>query len=404
MKLILVGINHTNLTLDQRQSFYFRESDKLAFSTQLSILSIDQVLILSTCNRSEVYMIVKDDFDPNQAKKLFVDYFHHDSDSIIVAQKKEALTHLLQVACGLQSMVVGEDQILHQIKDALSWTMEQGFTGKELNYIFQNVIGFSKRMRHTYALSSQALSVSYIGYLYLLDTLKSTDTIMILGSGEMSKLMLKYLVNHKIYLVNRTYEKVKDYLNDKVRYIPFDQRYNYLDQVNVVVSATSSPHLVIEKQKAKLTHSITFLDLAMPRDIDLKLKDDPLVTLIDMDNLEEISKKHLEKRKEIAITIQEECEKETDRINHEMELMKHDEVISKMQQNYLDLSKSTYDLLIHKLDLNNREKYILKKVLDTQFLRLMKEPIYLMRNSEEDKQKSYNDLMQDILNLKEEDE
>ena len=403
MKFMVVGINHANLSLDERGNFYFRESDKLAFSLKLQDHSILQSLILSTCNRSEVYAIADDSFDETILKELFVGYFHQANDHIVLLSNQEALNHLLEVSCGLQSMVIGEDQILHQIKDALSWSMEQKFTGKELNYIFQNAIGFSKRMKNTYSLSEHPLSVSYIGFLSIIEKMKPTDTVMILGSGEMSQLMLKYLANYRIYLVNRTFDKVKMYLNDKVTYVPFEARYQYIHKVDVVISATSSPHLVFDSDKFTMMHPTIFLDLAMPRDIDIRFKDHPLATLIDMDDLKEISNTQLQKRQEIALKVKEECEKETKEMINQLSLMKHDNLIQKMQQNYLDISNSTYELLNNKLDLNAHEQYVLKKVLNTQFLRLMKEPIRLMKNASEADQLKYKELMENLLNLKEEE-
>ena len=147
MKLVVVGVNHEEMDMDERKLFYFHESDKLAFSTKLLDLMIDQVCILSTCNRSEVYVMCDDSFDESKLKEAFLSYFHQDNPHIMLLSKEEALLHLLEVSCGLQSMVVGEDQILHQIKEALSWTMQQKFGGKELYYILQNVISFAKTMR-----------------------------------------------------------------------------------------------------------------------------------------------------------------------------------------------------------------------------------------------------------------
>ncbi len=401
MKFIVTGVNHETKKLDERKNFHFRDSDKLAFSTQLLNQHIHSVLILSTCNRSEVYVIADDAFDQNELKKAFFSYFNQAYDQGEVLCDEDALLHLLEVACGLQSMVIGEDQILHQIKDALAWTMQQHFSGKELNYIFQNVIKFAKDMRTRYAISEHPLSLSYIGYLFLKECLKENDKVMIAGIGEMSQLMIEYLKDYEIYIVNRTYEKVIPYLSDKIHYVEFEDRYDYLNKVNAVVSATASPHTIFNRDKLDNQHPLVFLDLAMPRDIDRSIKDMPDMRLVDMDDLQSISDVHLMKRKEICEKIRVECKIQVESMIKELKLMKSDTLIQQLQKRYMDLSDETYELLIKKLDLNPKEQYILKKVLKTSFLRLMKEPVQVLKNKDNKEQEQYIELVSTLFDLKE---
>lgn len=399
MKLVVVGVNHEEMDMDERKLFYFHESDKLAFSTKLLDLMIDQVCILSTCNRSEVYVMCDDSFDESKLKEAFLSYFHQDNPHIMLLSKEEALLHLLEVSCGLQSMVVGEDQILHQIKEALSWTMQQKFGGKELYYILQNVISFAKTMRSTYAMSEHPLSVSYIGYQCLQEYLKVGDKIMICGIGEMARLMLEYLKGYSIYLVNRTYENVKPYLNDHTTYVPFDNRYDYIEDVDIVISATASPHVLFKKEKLSSRPQV-FLDLAMPRDIDHSIKTMKNKVLIDMDDLKSISLQQLEKRKEICEIIKKECILKKDELLQGLAHMKSDNIIQRMQARYLDISDETYQLLKNKLDLSPREDYILKKVLKSSFLRLMKDPIRVLK-SDDFNQQQYIEFVEKMLETKE---
>ena len=399
MKLVVVGVNHEEMDMDERKLFYFHESDKLAFSTKLLDLMIDQVCILSTCNRSEVYVMCDDSFDESKLKEAFLSYFHQDNPHIMLLSKEEALLHLLEVSCGLQSMVVGEDQILHQIKEALSWTMQQKFGGKELYYILQNVISFAKTMRSTYAMSEHPLSVSYIGYQCLQEYLKVDDKIMICGIGEMARLMLEYLKGYSIYLVNRTYENIEPYLNDHTTYVPFDNRYDYIEDVDIVISATSSPHVLFKKEKLSSRPQV-FLDLAMPRDIDHSIKTMKNKVLIDMDDLKSISLQQLEKRKEICEIIKKECILKKDELLQGLAHMKSDNIIQRMQARYLDISNETYQLLKNKLDLSPREDYILKKVLKSSFLRLMKDPIRLLK-SDDFNQQQYIEFVEKMLETKE---
>lgn len=399
MKLVVVSVNHANLKMDQREVYHFRESDKLAFSTQLLDANIDQSVILSTCNRSEVYVCAEDDFDKQQLKRLFLAYFHQEDASLELYSGIEAISHLLKVACGLKSMVVGEDQILHQIREAYEFSKSQKFTGKEINYIFQNVLGFASSMRSTYAISEHPLSVSYIGYQWLAPHLNKEDKIMICGIGEMSQLMMEYLKDYELVIVNRTKEKVLPFLNEKRSYVAFEDRYEALKDVCVVISATSSPHYVFKEERVP-NQPYIFLDLAMPRDIDVKLKERRNCQLIDMDDLQFVSSQELQKRQEICKVIEEECEKQQQVIFVGLQEMKSDSLIQKMQTRYLDISEETFELLKHKLNLTPKEEYVLKKVLKTSFLRLLKDPVRLLKTKDVHLQEQYISLVSELFDLK----
>ena len=396
MKLLMIGINHEILNLDERKDFYFRESDKYEFSTLLLDALIDQTVILSTCNRSEVYVFVEDHFDEERLKQLFLNFFGKPDTTLLYFKKnRQAMLYLLEVACGLRSMVIGEDQILHQIKESYQWALQQHFTGKEMNYLFHQILTFAKKMKNEYAISNHPLSLSYIGYQYIVNKINEDDTVMICGGGEMAVLMMEYLQNHEMYIVNRTYENVKAYLNDKRKYVPFQQRYQYLDQVKLVVCATGSPHVIFQNEKISDDHDLIFLDLAMPRDVDHRLSE--RFQVIDMDVLQQASSKQLEKRKKIADLIEIECQNFVDEIADGLQMMKSDNLIQRMQERYLHLSDETYQLLEHKLQLSAKEQYILKKILKTSFLRLLKDPVRLLKEGDKQQQDQYIELLEKMI-------
>lgn len=395
MKLLMVGVNHEILNLDDRKKFYFRESDKYAFSTLLLDEMIDQTVILSTCNRSEVYVFVEDDFEDNKLKQIFLQYFHQKDTHLYLKSGKKAILYLLEVACGLKSMVIGEDQILHQIKEAYNWALQQHFTGKEMNYLFNQVLSFAKKMKREYAISNHPLSLSYIGYQYIKDDLHENDRIMICGAGEMAQLMMDYLKDYQIFVVNRTYENVKDFLNEKRKFVAFDDRYDYIDQVKLIVSATGSPHVIFKDENIHVDHELVFLDLAMPRDIDIRLS--KRYKVIDMDTLQLSSKAQLEKRKEIAQKILDECHLFLDSLVDGMQSMKSDNLIQRMQERYINISDETYELLNRKLSLTSKEQYLLKKILKTSFLRLLKDPVRLLKEGNQKQQEQYIELLDKMI-------
>lgn len=395
MKLLMVGVNHEILNLDDRKDFYFRESDKYAFSTLLLDEMIDQTVILSTCNRSEVYVFVEDDFEDEKLKYIFLQYFHQKDRNLYLKSGENAILYLLEVSCGLKSMVIGEDQILHQIKEAYNWSLQQHFTGKEMNYLFNQVLAFAKKMKREYAISNHPLSLSYIGYQYILNDLQKGDKVMICGSGEIAQLMMEYLKEHEMYIVNRTYDNVKEFLNEKRKFVAFEDRYNYIDQVKLVVSATGSPHIVFKNENIHVDRELVFLDLAMPRDIDIHLA--KRYKVIDMDTLQLSSKKQLEKREIIAQKILNECHMFLNVLVDGMQSMKSDNLIQRMQERYIHISDETFELLNRKLYLTSKEQYLLKKILKTSFLRLLKDPVRLLKNGDKKQQEQYIELLDKMI-------
>lgn len=395
MKLLMVGVNHEILNQDDRKAFYFRESDKYAFATLLLDEMIDQTVILSTCNRSEVYVFVEEDFDEQRLKDIFLDYFQQNDHGIYLKSHQEAMLYLLEVACGLKSMVIGEDQILHQIKDAYTWSLNQHFTGKEMNYLFHQVLSFAKKMKRDYAISTHPLSLSYIGYQSIVGDLNEMDKVMIVGSGEMAQLMLEYLKEYEIYLVNRTYDNVKKFIREHIHYVPFEKRYDYLSQMKLVVCATGSPHTIFKKDKITFQQDLIFLDLAMPRDVDRELSQ--RYKVIDMDQLHSLSKEQLKKRKNIAKEIEHQCYLFLDELVHGLQIMKSDSLIQRMQERYMNISEETYELLNRKLQLSSKEQYLLKKILKTSFLRLLKDPVRLLKEGNKEQQEQYIKLLDKMI-------
>lgn len=402
MKLYAVSINQSFSDMDERKQFYFNESDKIAFSHQLLGENVSAVVILSTCNRSEVYIMDDHTFDGQALASAFLHYFHQEGHSLEIYSDKQAIQHLLEVACGLKSMVIGEDQILHQMKEAFNWTMEQHFSCKEMNFLFQNVIRFARQMRSEYAISEHPLSVSYIGYQCIKEYLKPDSKIMICGIGEMSQLMIDYLKDETLYLVNRTYDKVAPYLQGKRTYVPFEKRYEWLEEIDIVVTATASPHTIFQSQKIATTKPLIFLDLAMPRDVDSQLRERDKTIVIDLDDLQRISAQELQKRQSICLTIQERCVAETENIAKGLSVMKSDSTIQALQNRYLHISDETYQILRKKINLTPKEDYILQKVLRASFLRLLKEPVALLKSHDDMQQQQYIELIHHLMNGREE--
>ena len=377
MKLAVVGISHKELAIDARGCFHFTDSQKLEFAGLLLEKGIEQCVILSTCNRSEVYFMYQNN-EVQSVKDLYIDYLA-DSPAIFTYQGKEAIFHMLSVACGLESMLVREDQILGQVKQAYDFTRNMQIGGKEINLIFAEVIHFVKQIKTEFSQPSLSLSHVAIDHLKKNMTLNQKK-IMIVGAGEVALSCLPYLYpQNEIYLANRTSSRVKD-IKQKypdIQYITFDERLKYLNEIDVLISATSSPHYIFYAKDFINTHLIA-IDLAIPRDIEKN----KYVECIDFESLQQEIDVNNQLRQQDEICIHQRIKEEVEVIETKLSSIQNDYMIQSLQAKSLEMAERTYQILINKLDLSQREQYILQKTLKASFLQMIREPIHYIKTKE----------------------
>lgn len=313
MEIAVIGISYKKADIDIRGKVAFTASQKIEITKELINLGIPEVLILSTCNRSEIYIATRNmNNDIKLVKNLYIKMAGSKILSYIYIKKFEnSIEHIFQVATGLDSLVIGEDEILSQLKSAMNFAHEQKSCKKYLDKVVRESITFSKKVKSAYRLSENKLSVASIGVEFLKKKFGNLmdKNILLIGTGDMGQLILKYLEFEEIenlYLTNRTMNKEKmNFLIDKnIKLIEYNERYEYLSKMDIVISATSSPHVIIKLEECPtFNKEITFLDMAVPRDIDSKLEKENFVDIITLDTLNQIADEHLNMRKDIGIQI-----------------------------------------------------------------------------------------------------
>ena len=177
MNVAVIGLSHQEAPIEIREMASFSEAKKIEATSMLLDLGIEEVIILSTCNRSEIYIASSTlDEDIKLVKDFYSRYFKSDkiSDYIFIKKKDEAINYLYRVCSGLDSIVIGEDQILGQVKDALMTAMELDASKKFMNKLFREAITTAKNIKSTYKISENPLSISYIGVKFL----KEKDTLL----------------------------------------------------------------------------------------------------------------------------------------------------------------------------------------------------------------------------------
>lgn len=328
--LAVFGINHKRAKSDIRGKIALNTS-LLAEALNIPRRMFDEVILLSTCNRMEIYVADQDNLKgrlKSYVKGLFNIEEEHISRFYFFSQK-EALSHLIKVASSLDSMIVGETEILGQLKAAYNLALEKKAAKKTLSRIFQYAFRVAKRIRTETNIAKGNYSIPSIACCVASERLQGLKdkTAMVIGGGKISCITIKNLIEKgtkTIFIANRTFKKTEE-LAKRFGLIGLNfndcfERFNICD---LIISQTSSPHYIIRKDDIPPLRKrpLVLIDLAIPRDIEETIKEMEDVFLYDIDSFQEISNKTLKERegeiKKALLIIEEEVNNPlVDFLNH----------------------------------------------------------------------------------------
>lgn len=295
----LLGIKK-NTGVEIREKLSLSTKKKKEYTKKL-LQYFDEVIILSTCNRTEIYYNGSLKGEVSVAKIFEVlEWDINLKENCFYLEEIDTVKHLMEVVCGFHSKILGEDQILGQIKEAYSSSIESEAIDHELQRLFQEAITCGKKFRtegrlYEIPVSSASISVS--------EAIKNNaKKIMVIGYGEVGKLVLKYALSNDIEVLNlvvRNVDKVTDIDDNRVKVMKYEEARKLINNMDCVISCTSAPHLIIEKKHIEeVGKEIIIFDLAMPRDIDERIKDFSRVKLYDIDEISLIDDENKNLRKE----------------------------------------------------------------------------------------------------------
>ena len=317
MSLLAIGINHNTASVELREKVAFgpdKLSDALA---QLSDSSfVNGSVILSTCNRTEIYCDVK-----SSCKNKVIEWlsqFHQVNaedlkPSLYVHEEQAAIRHLMRVSCGLDSLVLGEPQILGQVKQAYADSRESRSVDSSMEKLFQKAFSVAKRVRTETEIGGSAVSVAYAACTlakHIFESL-SDATVLLVGAGETIELVAKHLASHnckRMIVANRTRERAMNLAEQfNAEVIALNEIPDYLAHADIVISSTASPLPIIGKGmvetalKARRYQPMLLVDIAVPRDIESQVGDLNDAYLYSVDDLQSIVDSNIEQRKVEAI-------------------------------------------------------------------------------------------------------
>ncbi len=318
MELIVIGLNHKTAPIEIRERLAFQE-DKMeaALSQAKSLSSVKEGMILSTCNRVEVYAAARETDKGILDLKKFLAQFHglplnEFEKSLYFLIGEEAVKHIFRVASSLDSMVVGEPQILGQIKSAYNVAAESKASGLILHRLLHRAFHVAKRVRTETKIGNSAVSVSYVAVELAKKIFGGLEekTVLLIGAGEMCELAARHLVTGgvtQVLVTNRTYERAVGLANEfKGEPILFTEILQGLRRVDIVISATGSPqYLLTHDQMARVIKDrkqkpIFFIDIADPRDIDPNINRIENVYLYNIDDLQNVANENIKDREKEA--------------------------------------------------------------------------------------------------------
>ncbi len=318
MNFLIVGLNHKSAPIEIREKLSFPSATiQEPLAKLCSLKAINEGVILSTCNRVEVMGVTNDVDKGLWQMKSFLSSFHSISMSeldphLYTYSCEEAVRHIFRVACSLDSMVLGEPQILGQVKEAFGYATEHGTSGVIINKLFHKAFNVAKRVRTETKISSSAVSISYAAVELAKKIFGELQdkSVMLIGAGEMGELAARHLANNgikEIFIANRTFERAvnmaKGFSGTPVM---FREILHYLKRVDIIITSTAArdfiitPEMVKEAMRERRNSPAFFIDIAVPRNIDPKVNKVSNVYLFDVDDLQGVVAANLKEREKEA--------------------------------------------------------------------------------------------------------
>ncbi len=394
MHTLMVGLNYRTAPVEIREKLTF-DSDSIvqAMKELKGKKSILENIIVSTCNRTEIYAVVDQLHTGRYYIKDFLSqWFGIDKEEftpyLSIFEDEGAVEHLFHVTCGLNSMVVGETQILGQVRSSFLSAQEKGTSGTVFNHLFKQSITLAKRAHSETEIGSNAVSVSYAAVELAKKIFGdlTNKNVLILGAGKMGELAVQNLHGSgvgKVTVMNRTFEKAQN-LAEKFQgeAKTIEELQCALVEADIMISSTGAKGYVITKEmmqdveRMRKGRPLFMVDIAVPRDLDPGLADLESVFLYDIDDLEGIVEANLQERKVAAEEIELMIESEIVEFKNWLNTLGVVPVISALRKKALTIQAETMVSIERKMpNLSERERKVLNKHTKSIINQLLKDPI-----------------------------
>ncbi len=419
LEIVLLGLNHKTAPVELRE--------KLAFSSEEAIDAIEalqqkpilkEVLLFSTCNRVEILLATQNSSDAATAVKTFFSEFKNIptsqfESSLYIHEGDQAIRHIFRVASSLDSMIVGEPQILGQYKDAYRTATKQKSSGVILNRLLHKAFFVAKKVRNETGIADSAVSISYAAIELgrkIFGDLEGKQALLI-GAGEMAELAVEHLIRNRvsdIYVANRTFERGVDLarrFNGKA--LRFEEITDSLEYIDIIISSTGSPDFVITRDQVKKSmrtrrnQPIFLIDIAVPRDIDPDINRINNAYVYDIDDLKDVVDDNVENRQKEAVKGERIVDEAVIKFLGWYESLDAIPTVVDMRKKASDIAKEEVEKTLQSLPhLSKEDSQAVSKMADALINKILHDPTVYLKSDGCQKDKSlYIDITRKLFNL-----
>jgi glutamyl-tRNA reductase len=363
MPLAVIGLNHKSANIDIRERLSVPASDVHDAVDFMCKENISSCVIFSTCNRTEFYLSYKNDIE--YSKQRFCDYFKIEqsiiNENLYVKEELDCINHLFQVSSGLDSMVLGETQILGQVKTAYETSKQNNKLDNHMDRLFQSAFRVAKSVRSdtdigknpvSIANSAVKLSKQIFGDL-------TQQNILMIGAGATAELLLRYLTKHaynRLSVCNRSLDNAQQLAKQfGIEFFELNKLNHKIAEYDLIFTATSSQTPIIESQmiknalKLRKHKPMVIIDLAIPRDVDISVKKFNDVFYYEVDDLQKVVSKNLENRQQSTIIAKQIIMAETESFSFWLKGQEHTQLIHNFQKETAKIRKLSLDKALKQL-------------------------------------------------------
>lgn len=419
MYIIVIGVNHKTAPVEVREKLSFSEqSMPESLAGLCSYPGIDGAVILSTCNRTEIYAVIE---NTEVGINNLLEYLSLKSgvktdiirNYLYIHLDYEAIQHLFKVAAGLDSMLLGETQILGQVKTAYELALNSSHSNRVLNILFQQAISTGKRARAETGIDQHAVSISYAAVELAKQIFHDLTgrSVLVVGAGKMSELTTKHLVTNGVSGVivsNRSYDRALELANQfNGTAVKFDDLFKYMAKADIVISCTAASHYVVHKSQVddvikKLPgKKLMIIDIAVPRDIEPDVREIPGVTVYDIDALQNVVDNNLDARKRSAILAESIIEKDASEFGQWLKTQFVIPTIAELKRKGEEIKQNELRRAFNRLgELTDHERKVISSMANSITNQLLHEPVTRLKSyATSGKGRLYTEALQNLFNL-----
>jgi glutamyl-tRNA reductase len=420
MPLITIGISHRTAPIEIREKVAIAQSDYSDRVQELCAMpGVEEVIILGTCNRTEIYCLSSE-----TGKEGLLDWIHQvngispgELEEHFYSHEGERVAHhLIRVASGLDSLVLGETQILGQLKTAWQQAHDAGSIGKVLDRLFQHTFAAAKAIRSTSGISDHPVSVAYTAVVLarqIFGELRS-QTVVLVGAGEMIQLCGRHLREQgvaNLLIVNRSKAKAEELAAElDASALTLDQLEDALPRADILISSTASPQPVITKNDVKLAlkkrrHRPMFLvDIAVPRDIQPEVSSLKDVYLYTIDDLQQVVDENMNHRSKAAVSALSDVDKAVDDFMRWLYGLRAARSLKWMRKQSHEHEKELTDKALRKLQAGQDPAKVVQQLASTLTNRILHEPSKRLREAAENQDYEILKAVDQIFRIKEQED